>query len=66
MAKKKKWPWHVIYGKDLMRLLQKAHGGEAPGLLYLELYANGEPDSGKKSYEPDPKPVKKPKKGKNK
>lgn len=57
---KPKWPWHVIYGKDLMRLLKRASEGENPGLIYLEEYVNAE----KKSYTPDPKPVKKPKKGK--
>jgi hypothetical protein len=63
LPKLKKWPVHVINGEDLMGLLKRANEGEDSGLLYLELYVNGRPE-GKSNYEPDPKPVKKPKKGK--
>lgn len=54
----KSWPYHVIYGADLMGLLERAHEGESPSDIYLEAYVNS-----KKDYTPDPKPVKKPKKG---
>jgi hypothetical protein len=45
-----------------MGLLKRANEGEDSGLLYLELYVNGNPAPGKKNYDPDPRPIKKPKK----
>jgi hypothetical protein len=62
LPKLKKWPVHVINGEDLMGLLKRANEGEDSGLLYLELYVNGNPAPGKKNYDPDPRPIKKPKK----
>jgi hypothetical protein len=36
--------WHVISDQDLVSLLKRAHEGEDPDLLYIELYANGDRD----------------------
>ncbi len=38
--------YHVIDDVTLRELLQRAHAGEDPEMLYLELYANGERDDG--------------------
>lgn len=34
--------WWCINGADLMSALTRAHGGDAPGVVYLELIANSE------------------------
>ena len=34
--------WWTINGADLMAALQKAHDGDLPGVVYLELIANSE------------------------
>lgn len=34
--------WWVISGDELIAALQRAHDGEDPELLYVELYANSE------------------------
>jgi len=39
--------WWVIHGDDLIEMLQRAHAGEDPGIIYAEVYANSkleEPD----------------------
>ena len=37
--------WHVVSGDDLLELLHRAAEGEDPDLLYIEFYANGNPDT---------------------
>ena len=34
--------WHCICGADLLDLLRRAHDGESPDLLMLELHANSD------------------------
>ena len=34
--------WWVIADDELMRMLQEAHGGASPDLVYAEAYANSE------------------------
>ena len=34
--------WWVIRGADLRQVLDRAHAGEDPGLLYTELWANSQ------------------------
>lgn len=34
--------WWVIAGTELLDALRRAHNGEAPDLVYAELYANAE------------------------
>lgn len=34
--------WWTINGADLMAALDKAHAGDLPGVVYLELIANSE------------------------
>ena len=56
----------MVNGEDILALLNRANEGEDAGLLYLEFFASGQDGDamlGKSNYEPDPKPVKKPKKG---
>jgi hypothetical protein len=34
--------WHVLSGEHLLDLLRRAHAGENPDLLMVELWANAE------------------------
>lgn len=34
--------WWVIAGENLLTLLQRAHAGEDPDILYAEAYANSD------------------------
>ncbi len=34
--------WWTINGADLLAAMRRAHDGDDPNLLYLELYANSE------------------------
>lgn len=34
--------WWTINGADLMAALERAHGGDLPGVVYLELLANSD------------------------
>lgn len=34
--------WWVIKGNDLMEMLQRAHAGEDPDVIYIESYVNAE------------------------
>jgi hypothetical protein len=33
--------WHVVHSDDIRELLNRAHAGEDPDMVYLEWYANG-------------------------
>lgn len=34
--------WWAINGADLMAALERAHNGDLPGVVYLELHANSD------------------------
>lgn len=37
--------WYVVHGDMVKELLERAHGGEDPDTLLIELYANCERES---------------------
>lgn len=41
-----RWPWHTIHGRLLVESLRRAHNGEDPEMIYMELCANAELDGG--------------------
>lgn len=48
-----KWAWWTIGGEELMKLLQRAHDGEEPFLLYAEAYANSKVEKPKNERDKD-------------